>query len=144
MSSKLLTAYRKYESEFKRLQEAVEVVRGKMLLLEEAGALEDAAREAQDLSPEELGKLFPTPVQSSPPDELNLTERIVGIVDRLPLNVKTKRAEIANQLLKDGYKNDSPNFKVTMFKTLQRLVKQGRITGIKNEGEWFYGPTNPL
>lgn len=131
MSSKLNQIYRRYKQDLRRLQKSVTEVRTKLEALEEAGAIdseeEQPALPFVDAQPEE-----------GHGERGNLTRSAMAIVNTLPEGKRLRRSEVGKELVAHGYVPKGEHFNVTLFKTLIRLKKAGKIGGEKVGAVWQF------
>ena len=74
-------------------------------------------------------------VGNQPPSSLT---RLVEQIVKAQKGEQVRRLEVQKKLVSDHGYADTDGFKVTLFKTLQRLKKQGLIAGEKQDGTWYY------
>ncbi len=71
-------------------------------------------------------------------EERTLTQKVLDIINESGPEKGLRRLDIQKILIGNGYKPVGDNFKVTLFKTLMRLMKQKKITGFKNDADTWY------
>lgn len=72
-----------------------------------------------------------------------LTQRVFEVVNSLKPEEILRRSQIQERLTQQGHGPKGDYARTTLFRTLQRLRKQGRIGARKVDGEWYFLSANP-
>ncbi len=127
MPSKLNETYQKYLITLKALESDMKDIKVKIQALEEAGA---------QSTDEVVKNKLPASSQKKRGALTNIVREVV-----LAANKPVTTSEIKLAILDQGFKPRGVNFSLTLLKTLQRLKRQGHITGEKTGDSWFFRPS---
>lgn len=154
MPTKLEATYSRFTTKLARLQRELESCTRRLAQLQDEilkttvaiSALREAGagKSKSDRAQTSTGPIRQPNVAASTPEPGSrfgdLTRRVDEIVNSLKPGEQLRRTEISDRLHEQGFGPSGAHARTTLFSTLQRLRKQGRIGAQMAQGEWFFFP----